>query len=220
MSRRQLEQASLVGKNRQDHDIVYNPYFAARSPLKNQRGRYGEGCSPLGLSPSRSQGFNQQRQAKRKQSLKKGLFQIEIEKQNKENQHSNILTSHARTKPETNMFAKVIQGLSPRSSTPTRTQLIVGGTTPSMSSFIEGEKLSFKRISSQSRQSDGHRRQSSDRVEKQMLSQPLPPQPQAIEYQISTAIPPLLETSKHIHSTLQISFAKQFSVEEPKLHNK
>lgn len=77
--------------------------------------KHNRGCSPLRASPTRSQGYSPRLKTTRKPSLKKGLFQIEIEKQNKENlPTANMIlsTRSQKGKVETNMFARAV-GASP-----------------------------------------------------------------------------------------------------------
>lgn len=110
------------------------------------------------------------------------------------------------------MFAKIIQGLSPRVSTPTRLQQCSTTVSPSISDFLQGEKLSFKRISSQRHQNELQQGIRSEKLLRKPLEQAAQP---AGEYQLLAATTPVLEASKL--PSFQMSFAKQLSVGEPAL---
>jgi hypothetical protein len=132
-----------------------------RSPRK-----LNDQYSPSRLSPNRSQGNSNGCHFNRKQSVKKGLFQIEIEKQNKENRPTlNLIcsTSSSQTKPEINMLTKVVKGLSPHSSrlalTPTKNfSTNCGSRSPSINKFAQDEKLTFKKIYSTDAEDKVHKR--------------------------------------------------------------
>jgi hypothetical protein len=158
--------------------VIYNPYLLqGLSPSKIQRG-YGKSpvkshsrWSPIRASPTKSQGCGTGLQTTRKPSLKKGLFQIEIEKQNKENLPTGnmiLSTRSQKGKIETNMFAKAVEAsplrnrsqaahLNPaaggsgnqhKAVVSPKTKASTGKQTEPINHYLKGEKLSFKRIAS------------------------------------------------------------------------
>jgi hypothetical protein len=175
-----------------------------RSPLKPN-----DTYTSRAISPNRSQSNSKGYHFNRKQSVKKGLLQIEIEKQNKENRPVlNMVSSTPsdRYKPTTNILAKVFKGeRSPRLSrspvTPTKNiNKDFEANLPNMTNFVRGGKLSFKNIYSTN--DENHPR-------RELNKSPGNIRPQNSEYLMRI---PTIDSGKHTSPILQISFAKQLSI--------